>query len=127
MKKVSLFALLVLAGMLFIVPSLKAQEAEAEVAPAAEAAPAQDAEAQKKAQALAVAEDDDQTGNFMTSTDENLIAFIDAIFEQFNTDGGDFDTGNPVNNTSHTYKGDDEEEGGDEPAPRPVSRRSSRW
>ena len=113
MKKISFFALLVLTGMFFVTPALQAQEAAEAAAPEAQEAQApetEDAEAQKKAKALAVAEDDDQTGNFMTAADEDLLAIIDAIFEQFNTDGGDFYTGNPVNNTSHTEKGDDDDD-----------------
>ena len=69
MKKISLFALLVLAGLLFAAPALRAQEAE-------------ETEAQKKAKALKMIEDDDQLGNFLGSLDpEALAAYISAVVE----------------------------------------------
>jgi nucleoid-associated protein YgaU len=125
MKKVTFFALLVLASMIFVAPALKAQEApaaeDAQVqeaqapAPEAPAADAEDEEAAKKAKAITVLDDDDQTGNFFSTVDiEGLGAFF----------GVDFDTNNPVITTSHTIKDDDE---GDEPGPIPPLSRGARY
>ena len=125
MKKVTFFALLVLASMIFVAPALKAQEApaaeDAQVqeaqapAPEAPAADAEDEEAAKKAKAITVLDDDDQTGNFFSTVDiEGLGAFF----------GVDFDTNNPVITTSHTNKDDDE---GDEPGPIPPLSRGARY
>lgn len=124
MKKVTFFALLVLASMIFVAPALKAQEApaaeDAQVqeaqapAPEAPAADAEDEEAAKKAKAITVLDDDDQTGNFFSTVDiEGLGAFF----------GVDFDTNNPVITTSHTNK--DEED--DEPDPIPPLSRGARY
>ena len=119
MKKITFFALLVLAGMIFVAPALKAQEAPAaddaqvqEAAPAADADADADAEAAKKAKAITMVEDEDQTGNFLSNFDwEALGGFF----------GIDFDNDNPVITTSHTEK--DEE--GDEPGPVPPQSKSS--
>lgn len=69
MKKISLIALLVLVGLLFAAPALRAQEAEK-------------TESQKKAKALADLEDDEQLGNFLASlSPEELAAYIAAAVE----------------------------------------------
>ena len=69
MKKISLFALLVLAGLLFASPALRAQEV-------------QETEAQKKAKAIKLLEDDDQLVNFLKSLDpETLAAYVSAVVE----------------------------------------------
>ena len=112
MKKVTFFALLVLAGMIFVAPALKAQEAPAaedaqvQQAQAPEAPAAEGAEAEKKAKAIAVLDDDDQTGNFFSTFD---VEALGAFF------GFEFDTNNPVITTSHTNQDDE----GDEPSPIP--------
>ena len=69
MKKISLIALLVLAGLLFAAPALRAQEAE-------------QTEAQKKAKAVADLEDDEQLGNFLASlSPEELADLVTAVVE----------------------------------------------
>lgn len=74
MKKISLFALVVLAGLLFVAPALRAQEAE-------------QTEAQKKANAIKMMADDEQLGNFLKSLDpEALAAYATAVQESGDTD-----------------------------------------
>lgn len=74
MKKISLFALVVLAGLLFAAPALRAQEAE-------------QTEAQKKANAIKMMADDEQLGNFLKSLDpEALAAYATAVQESGDTD-----------------------------------------
>ena len=69
MKKISLIALLVLAGLLFAAPAVRAQEAE-------------QTEAQKKAKAIAALEDDEQLGNFLAQlSPEELAAYVAAVVE----------------------------------------------
>ena len=118
MKKVTFFALLVLASMIFVAPALKAQEApaaeDAQVqeaqAPEAQAPEAEVAEAEKTAKAIAVLDDDDQSGNFFSTFD---VEALGAFF------GVEFDTSNPVITTSHVDEGEEE----DEPIP-PLSKGS---
>lgn len=69
MKKISLIALLVLVGMLFAAPAVRAQEA-------------QETEAQKKAKAIAALEDDEQLGIFLRDlSQEELAAYVSAVVE----------------------------------------------
>lgn len=69
MKKVSLFALLVLAGLLFAAPALRAQEAE-------------ETEAQKKAKAIKLFVNDEDLYKFLESLDpEALAAYVAAAVE----------------------------------------------
>ena len=74
MKKITLFALLVLAGMIFAAPALRAQEAE-------------ETEAQKKAKAIKAIEDDDQLLNYLRQMDpETLAAYVDAVVQSGDAD-----------------------------------------
>ena len=74
MKKISLFALVVLAGLLFAAPALRAQEAE-------------QTEAQKKANAIKMMADDEQLGNFLKSLDPAALAeYATAVQESGDTD-----------------------------------------
>ena len=74
MKKITLFALLVLAGMIFAAPALRAQEAE-------------ETDAQKKAKAIKAIEDDDQLLNYLRQMDpETLAAYVDAVVQSGDAD-----------------------------------------